>query len=37
MNYRNIIYFAVFFLLLISVGFIQSWSLAFALLNLCLI
>ena len=37
MNYRNIIYFALFFLLLISVGFIQSWSLAFALLNLCLI
>ncbi len=37
MNYRNILLFAVVFGLLIGVGFVQSWSVAFALLNLCLI
>ena len=37
MNIRNITYFSIILLLLVAVGFIQSWSVAFALLNLCLI
>ena len=37
MNYRNIFLFGVMAALMISTGFIQSWSVAFALLNLCLI
>lgn len=37
MNYRNIFYFAIIGLMLVSVGFIQSWVVAFGLLNLCLL
>ncbi len=37
MNYRNIALFAVVFALLVLVGFVQSWSVALQLLNLCLI
>jgi branched-chain amino acid transport system permease protein len=37
MNIRNILLFALVFLLLIIVGFIQSWAVAFGLLNLCLL
>jgi branched-chain amino acid transport system permease protein len=37
MNYRNISMFAVVLGLLVIVGFTQSWSVAFQLLNLCLI
>ncbi len=37
MNYRNIAMFAAVFAMLGVVGLIQSWSVAFALLNLCLI
>jgi len=37
MNTRNIVYFTIVFLLLAGVGLVQSWSVAFALLNLCLI
>jgi branched-chain amino acid transport system permease protein len=37
MNYRNITLFAIMAVLMITVGFVQSWSVAFALLNLCLI
>ena len=37
MNYRNISLFAAMAALMIITGFIQSWSVAFALLNLCLI
>lgn len=36
-NYRNIGLFALMAVLLASVGVIQSWSVAFAILNLCLI
>ena len=34
---RNLLYFALMAGLLASVGFIQSWNVAFSLLNLCLI
>lgn len=37
MNYRNISLFGIVFLLLVGVGFVQSWSVAFALVNLCLL
>ena len=37
MNYRNISLFAMVFFFLIVVGFIQSWNVAFGLLNLCLL
>ena len=37
MNYRNISLFSMVFLLLIIVGFYQSWNVAFGLLNLCLL
>ncbi len=37
MNYRNILYFAIMFTLMITVGLLQSWSVAFALLNISLI
>ncbi|MFQ5438279.1 MAG: branched-chain amino acid ABC transporter permease [Paracoccaceae bacterium] len=37
MNYRNISLFAAVFALMLLVGVGQSWSVAFALLNLCLI
>lgn len=36
-NYRNIGLFALMALLLASVGVLQSWSVAFSILNLCLI
>ncbi|MBT6534368.1 MAG: branched-chain amino acid ABC transporter permease [Marinovum sp.] len=37
MNYRNISLFAMVFFFLIVVGLIQSWNVAFGLLNLCLL
>jgi len=37
MNMRNILYFAIVFCLLLSVGVLQSWSVAFGLVNLCLL
>ncbi|MCB1404819.1 MAG: branched-chain amino acid ABC transporter permease [Rhodobacteraceae bacterium] len=37
MNYRNISLFGIVFILLVGVGFVQSWSVAFALVNLCLL
>ncbi len=37
MNIRNILLFAMVFALLIMVGFLQSWAVAFGLLNLCLL
>lgn len=37
MNMRNITYFAIIFAFLILVGLMQSWVVAFGLLNLCLL
>ncbi|MFT5161150.1 MAG: branched-chain amino acid transport system permease protein, partial [Paracoccaceae bacterium] len=37
MNYRNISMFGVMLFLLLLVGATQSWSVAFQLLNLCLL
>jgi len=37
MNIRNISLFAGIFVILVVIGMVQSWSVAFALLNLCLI
>ncbi len=37
MNYRNIFYFAAFFVLIILVGFGQSWSVALQIMALCLV
>ena len=37
MNYRNIFLFAVMAALMVGVGLAQSWTVAFGLLNLCLI
>ena len=37
MNRRGALYFGIFVLLLLTVGFGQSWNVAFGILNLCLI
>lgn len=37
MNYRNITYFSIMFILLGLVGVFQSWNVAFGLLNFCLL
>ena len=37
MTRRGAIYFAIMFLVLVFVGFYQSWNVAFGILNLCLI
>ncbi len=37
MSQRGALYFGIFFLLLIAVGFGQSWNVALGILNLCLI
>ena len=34
---RNVLYFAIFFALLLLVGILQSWTVAFSIFNLCLI